>query len=309
MENRKLNKRFIKDLSPRELLAEEKRLSEYKGEDRVVSSQELHEELQKTEDSVIKIKTGIKSLDRLTEGIELGELIIVTGLSGQGKTTLLTTLTQNIAINGFKSVWFTLEVTPRQFMKKISARSKEVPEFFIPRENTESTIKWIEERIVESNVKYNTNVVFIDHINAIFSLDRINTGNVSLELGDLAQKIKDIALKHNQAIFLVAHCKDPVDNKEPNERSIRDSGMILRIADITMGIWRVKNTSSPDVNRLEEIEEDDTQAKVRVWKNRRTGKVGKFFMDHKDHYLVEIEKLNDLDKLTKELKKPTLYEQ
>jgi replicative DNA helicase len=307
MENRKL-KKMLKDLSPTELFEAEKRLSTYAGEDRVIPSQELSDELKKNTDSDVKIYTGFQTLDRLTKGIELGELVVVTGLSGQGKTTLTMSLTQNIAENGFKSVWFTLEVTPKQFIAKMEARTKKTPEFYIPRENLDNTLNWIEEKIVESNVKYGTHVVFIDHLNMIFSLDRMNTGNVSLEIGDLAAKIKNIALKHNQAIFLIAHCKDPVDNKEPTERSIRDSGMIVRLADIVMGVWRVKNSSEPDVNRLEEIEEEDTQAKVRIWKNRREGKLGKFFVDHKDHYFFEIEKKSQLDKLTDSLKKPKLYE-
>jgi replicative DNA helicase len=294
------SKKLIKDLPIEKFLDKEEELFNYDGTDRVVLATDLAEELKLTEDSIFNFKTGIPSMDRILEGVECGELAVITGLSGQGKTSLMMTLTSNMANGGVKSVWFSLEVTPRQLLKKLSAKTDNLPEFYIPRENTDNTLKWIEERIIEAQSKFNTQVVFIDHINAIYSLEN-SKGNVSLEIGDLVAKIKQFALKYNLIIFLVAHCKDPVDNKEPNERSIRDSGMILRLADIAMGIWRVKNEK--ESTRLEEIDEEDTWAKVRVWKNRRTGKLGWWYMNHDKHHLVEVE--TDFKKLTK----PKLYEE
>lgn len=304
MESRK--QKLIKDLGTTDISAKELELFNYQGEDRVIPAQELKNELSKTEDSIFRFNTGIASMDRILDGVECGELVVVTGLSGGGKTTLLMTITDNMAISGTKSCWFTLEVTPRQFLKKMVAKGGELPEFYIPRENTNNTLHWIEERIVESMVKYNSRVVFIDHINAIYSLVQ-SQGNVSLEIGDMVAKIKQIAIKHNQIVFLIAHCKDPMDKKEPNERSIRDSGLILRYADTAMGIWRIQNSSQPSDSTLNEIDEDDNQCKVRIWKNRRTGKLGKFFMEHKDHHLKEIEKISELDKQFPTKKQNKLY--
>ena len=294
---------MIKDFKKEEFLKKEKELYIYKGDDRVIRSNELNEELKLVEDSIFNLKTHIPTMDRILDGVECGELIVITGLSGQGKTSLMMTITQNMAEHGDKSIWFTLEVTPRQFIKKISAKTSMLPEFYIPRENTDNTLLWIEERILESQVKFNTKVVFIDHINAIFSLES-SKGNISLEIGDMVAKIKQIAIKYNLVIFLVAHCKDPIDNKEPNERSIRDSGMIIRLADTVLGIWRVKN--GKESNRLEEIEEEDSWAKCRIWKNRRTGKVGRWYMEHKEHSLSEV--TSNFEQLTKPIKNGKLYE-
>ena len=294
---------MIKDFKKEEFLKKEKELYTYKGDDRVIHSNELNEELKLVEDSIFNLKTHIPTMDRILDGVECGELIVITGLSGQGKTSLMMTITQNMAEHGDKSIWFTLEVTPRQFIKKISAKTSMLPEFYIPRENTDNTLLWIEERILESQVKFNTKVVFIDHINAIFSLES-SKGNISLEIGDMVAKIKQIAIKYNLVIFLVAHCKDPIDNKEPNERSIRDSGMIIRLADTVLGIWRVKN--GKESNRLEEIEEEDSWAKCRIWKNRRTGKVGRWYMEHKEHSLSEV--TSNFEQLTKPIKNRKLYE-
>ena len=296
---------MIKDLSIKELVLKEEELYNYDGADRVIPASELRAELALTADSVFSLKTGIPTMDRILDGVECGELIVVTGLSGEGKTTFLMTLTNNMAMAGVHSVWFTLEVTPRQFMKKITMRSDKIPEFFIPKDNTDNSLAWIEARILESRSKYNSKVVFIDHINMIYSLEQ-SKGNVSLEIADLVAKIKQIAIKYNQVVFLVAHCKDPLDKKEPTQRDIRDSGMIVRLADTVMGIWRVRNDSQVDDVVLKVLDEGDNQSKVRIWKNRRTGKVGYFFMEHNNHYLTEIDKVGSLDKFVANIK-PKLF--
>lgn len=290
-----IKNKMIKDLPVVEIVKKEEELYNYDGDDRIIPASELQLELLKSDSSVFNLKTGILSMDRILDGVECGELVVVTGLSGYGKTTFLMTLTNNMADMGIKSVWFTLEVTPRQFLKKMSMRSVNLPEFYIPKDNKDNSLYWIEERILEAKTKYDSKVVFIDHINMIYSLEH-SKGNVSLELADLVAKIKQIAIKYNQVIFLVAHCKDTIENKEPTERDIRDSGMIVRLADTVMGIWRVRNDSDPKDTKLKVLDEDDNQAKVRIWKNRRTGKLGYFFMEHKDHYLTEIEKNDDLTK-------------
>jgi hypothetical protein len=69
---------------------------------------------------------------------------------------------------------------------------------------------------------------------------------------------------------------------------IRDIGMISRLADIVMGIWRVPNGTAKDCNRMKDCDEGDNWAKVRIWKNRRTGLLGSWFMEHNTHYLSEV---------------------
>lgn len=269
----------------------EKRLSTYDGKDKIVSSHELAEELKKTQDSVFILPTGIAAYDRLHEGgVEAGELIIITGPTGEGKTSFLMSITKNMADQKINSAWFTLEVTPRQFLKKIMANSTELPLFYVPKENTDNQINWIEERIIESKIKFDTKVVFIDHIHQIFSIARMNAqSNLSFELGDLVAKIKKIAIDHNMVVFLIAHSKDDPSgtSREPRKEDIRDSGLISRLADSIVGVWRVPNGEEIDSTRRKALNEEDNKTKIRVFKNRRTGKLNAWFMYHKNHYLSE----------------------
>lgn len=268
----------------------EKELAKYEGEDRIVPSEELATKLDKIPSRSFKM--GVPSMDRILEGVEPGELIVVTGPSGQGKTTFLMSLTKNMEE---KSAWFTLEVTPKQFLKKIIARDDKLPSFYLPAKNVENNIDWLLTRIIEAKVKFDTNIVFIDHLHQIFSIERVKN-NTSLEIGDVVAQIKKIAIDYGLTIFLIAHNKDRMDMKEPQMADIRDSGMICRLADTVMGIWRVPNLKNGEtmeekakVSRVRECGETDNWAKVRIWKNRREGKLGFWFMRHDKHYLSEID--------------------
>lgn len=278
--------------TPEEIRKLEEKLAEYGGEDRIVSSRELLKDLDINTDSTEK--TGVPSLDRILGGIEPGEMVIVSGPTGEGKTTLLMSITRNMAWKDIPCVWFTLEVTPKSFIRKIRdavGSDEKMPLFYMPNRNVDNTIKWLEERIIESRVKHEARVVFIDHIHQIFSLHRVKNQNISLEIGDLVGQIKQLAIDHNIIIFLIAHTRDNSDkpDAEPRKEEIRDSGLISRLADSIVLIWRITNKDSLDtIRRPKAIGEDDVQAKVRVVKNRRTGKLGTFIMQHQDGLLNEV---------------------
>jgi len=279
--------------------------------DRIVTSHELQEELKLTAESIFKVNTNMPSLDRILSGVEAGELIVVTGPTGGGKTTLLMSVTQNMAENKIDTLWFTLEVTPRQFINKLTKRNSTLPLFYLPNKGYDDVnpeflkwfekehrrpfamIDWVEVKIKEAIARVKTDgrelkVVFIDHIHGIFSLARVER-NISLEIGDMVSKIKNIAIQHNLIIFLVAHCKDdPMGStREPRKEDIRDSGLIIRVADSIVGVWRIPNGSDGTETRQKPINEGDNKAKVAVWKNRREGNLGFFTGYVKNHYFSE----------------------
>lgn len=286
------------------------------SEDRIVTSHELEEELKLTEESVFHVATGFKTLDDTLKEVEAGELVVVSGPTGNGKTTFLMSMTKNMSKNNVDTVWFTLEVTSRQFISKLVRSSEEgdkdrLPLFFLPRRGFEDVdavmvqefekahrrkfemIDWIEVKIEESIARAKgegreLRVVFIDHIHMIFSLERVER-NISLEIGDMVAKIKQIALSKNLVVFLVAHSKDDPQGtmREPRMQDIRDSGLISRLADTVIGIWRIPNGDDGTGTRLKEIGPNDNKSKIRVWKNRREGQLISFTAYCEKHYISE----------------------
>lgn len=298
--------------NPRDLYERDKKAREYEGPDRMVSSEEVAKELLETEEQTFKIRTGFKTMDRLLDNVEAGELVIVSGPTSAGKTTMLMSVTQNMAADGIPSAWFTLEVTPRQFIRNMTKKGA-VPQFYLPRRDYADvpkefveafekkngrpfeTIDWVDFKIAEAVTKFGVKAIFIDHIHQIFSLSRISRSrNISLEIGDLAAKVKALAIEYNVVIFLIAHNRDDAESntREPYMELIRDSGLLIRYADTVIGVWRVANTDDLEIdgkynNRVGKIGEFDNKTKVAVWKNRREGKRGSFFAYHFNHYLSE----------------------
>lgn len=276
--------------TPEEIRKLEESLVGYAGEDRIVPSHELAAQVDAEPE--MSYATGVRALDRILSGVQPGEMVIVSGPTGEGKTTLLMSITRNMAAAGVPSLWFTLEVTPRAFIQKIKKGCGDtMPLFYMPNRNTDNQLEWLEQRIIEAKVKHDPKVVFIDHVHQIFSLHRANSGSLSLEIGDMVGKIKQMAIDHHLVIFLIAHTRDNAEkpNAEPRKEEIRDSGLISRLADAIVLVWRVKNGEQDKDRRPANLEADDNMSKVRVVKNRREGRMGTLLMEHKDGMLNELE--------------------
>lgn len=275
---------------PEDIRKLEDALVEYAGEDRIVTSHELAQQLEDTPD--FSYNTGVGGIDRILKGVQPGEMVIVSGPTGEGKTTLLMSMTRNMARANIPSLWFTLEVTPKAFIQKMRRNVGEnMPTFYLPNRNTDNQIEWLEQRIIEAKVKYDPKVVFIDHVHQIFSLQKAQGKSLSLEIGDMVAAIKQMAIDHHLAIFLIAHTRDNSEKPtaEPRKEEIRDSGLISRLADAIILVWRIKNDEAEKSKRPTDLGENDTWSKVRVVKNRREGTLGTLLMEHKDGMLEEID--------------------
>lgn len=246
----------------------ERALREYRGEDEVISFQSYKKLLEARQEPIWRAKTNLPTLDDLVGGFRGGNLIVVTAPTGQGKTTFCQTLTRNFADNEVKCLWFSYEVPPKEFLEKYG---ENLPIAYLPKALISKTLIWIERKIVEAIAKYQTKVVFIDHLHYLLDLSKIK--NASLEIGGIMRELKLMALKYNIAIFVVAHMTKTRFEDKVGLEDIRDSSFISQEADYVIVLWRNATKQSKRDLREKGIIYTN-EAVVLVEKNRRTGRTG-----------------------------------
>ena len=244
-------------------------LSKYDGEDKVISSHEMEENLA-DQDYIFTVKSRLPSLDKFIEGFVPGELIIVSGITKNGKTLLCQTLTKNFYDQHYLSLWFSFELPPKQFLRCFP----ELPLLYLPKILKSSNIKWLEDRILESYQKHHTRIVFIDHLHYVVDIARQR--NPSLEIGTVVRRLKLLAVRENLIVFLLCHTQKPrKDAPSDDFGDPRDSSFVEQESDCALM-----------VKRFPQIE--DNIACIRVNQHRRTGTMQqKVWVEKINGYLVE----------------------
>ena len=77
------------------------------------------------------IKIGIDKLDELTGGFRSGELIIVLGATSVGKSVFLMNSQYNTVLNGFNSLYVSIEMPREQCARRLASRLSSIPYFKI----------------------------------------------------------------------------------------------------------------------------------------------------------------------------------
>jgi len=270
---RELESRIGNDLDSEE---QKKRLKDamarYEGLDKLESSKDIEARI-RAEGPREAFSTGIKSLDdHLKGGFRGGQMVVVAAITKHGKTEFcihLTKLMQNMV-----PLWFSYEDGAEELVERFIDAGTEVPMFYTPSELKKKDAKWIEERIVESIVKYNTKLVFVDNIN--FMVPRTN--NVAHEISFLTKELKDMATRWNITIVLVAQLTKSQLDRQPDLNDIKESSAIAQDASTVILIWRQTVRSNNQINITNNIN-------VSIQAARR-GKPGNFKMTYNngDYY-------------------------
>lgn len=232
------------------------KLLEYTGEDRVVSAQEIWDEAAKKGRKPALAATGFEEMDKaLKGGFYEGQLIIVSGNTGEGKTTLLRTFTNTIVEQGVTPLWFSYEEIEEDFLEGFPREI--LPLFFMPKVLARKSIDWIQTRIKEAKLKHDARAVFVDHLHYLIDLYKMR--NASIEIGAIARDLKLVAKENKIALFLIAHILKVEKTRELQGGDIRDSGLIETEADTVIYVWRDHNKENTGL--------------AKITKNRKGGKV------------------------------------
>lgn len=254
-------------------------LKDYDGEDKIVTSYELQMMLKKEKKAeFVNAMSGIPGIDQACEGFRDGELITISGPTKNGKTLFAQTLTNNFCRRAYPPLWFSFEVPARQFLSQF----EKTPLIYMPKKLRSRAWDWFEERCMESFVRFNTRIIFIDHLH--FLVDLAKQAQMSLEIGTIIRKLKTLAVENNFVIFLLCHTKMGKHEETLSYESIRDSSFISQESDSVIMVRRTPQ------------ENDETLAQARVEFHRRTGVMERMvYLKKIGGYLCEVEMKQEKD--------------
>ncbi len=184
----------------------------------------------KSNNSSLFIKTNFSSIDKIIDGFYSGEVIIIGGRPGMGKTAFSLSLMKNICIDtDYKvpSFFITLELSKEQLFRKLmetynqnnndkapfsydlqtvdNIKSSPMYILEVTGNNIEVIIEKCKKLINEKGIK----VIIIDYIQLINSLSKED--NRDVEITKIMTKLKQLAVNTGVVVIILSQLSKAVD--------------------------------------------------------------------------------------------------
>lgn len=249
----------------------------YEGEDKVIPSSEIVERL-KLGDTEPKYLTGWTGVDAILDGFRQKQLVVISAPTKSGKTSWCIDLTTKW--KAYNPLWLPFEEGAEELLQKFIDRNEEPPHFVTPQRMNGNRMVWLEKKIIESIAKYDSKIVFIDHLH--FIVDMGGEANMSLKIGETMRALKQLAKKWDIVIFIIAHLKKTQMDEPPTLEDLRDSSFIAQEADTVIMLWREMKKENKEI-----VITDNVILSVQA--NRRKGKTGNVRMIFNNGHFNEYE--------------------
>ena len=256
------------------------------------------EEASKRGDGISGVPTGFYSLDKVTQGWQNSNMIIIGGRPAMGKTTFAVSMAVNMAKQGVKSLILSLEMSKAELVTRILSMESQVDQTKLRsgqlNENDwfsiESSINTLQQMGIYiddegaitptqmknkcriNKRKYDIDIVIIDYL----QLMRIPGNNNKVnEVSEISASIKALAKELNTPIIALSQLSREGAKKEgkpPSLTDLRDSGSIEQDADIVCFVHR------PEYYGLQVTEDGEStenlaQIVIAKYRNGSTGTV------------------------------------
>ncbi|MCM1364639.1 MAG: AAA family ATPase [Faecalibacterium sp.] len=241
-------------------------------------------------DTLPKIKTNIKELDRLIGGLIYGQVVLLSGKRGNGKSTFMSQLVCEALEQGESAFIYSGELADYHFKRwldyQLAGANNIITEindygdeaYYLDDAIVDKISTWYKDRAyiydnnylpddgeeyeslintVENVIKqYGTKLICID--NLMTAMDTVTEqNNLYLAQSNFVGRLKKIAIKHNVVIILVAHPRK--SNQSFSNDDVSGSGDITNKVDVVMSYQR--------------DEKDETyNGRLSITKNRLNGK-------------------------------------
>ncbi|RTL13367.1 MAG: replicative DNA helicase [Neisseriaceae bacterium] len=277
----------IKDLN-----ASNKQFAQFKDLLDEVITKMMEAAQREDKDGITGVATHYTELDSYTSGLQRGELIIVAGRPGMGKTSFALNIAENIALkNKMPVAVFSLEMpgvqlvqrmlsscarVDQSLMKRGDVTHDEMDKIFIAMNELKNAPIHIAEtsginvidlrararRLVDRVGKLG--VIVIDYVQIMSGINSGPGSNRAQEIAEISRSLKTLALELDVPIILLSQLNRDVESrtdKRPNISDLRESGALEQDADIILLLYR------DDYYNREDSKEKGI-AEVNIAKNR-----------------------------------------
>ena len=200
-----------------------------------------------------KISSGFEDLDKIIQGFNEGDLVIIAGRPSMGKTSFALNLIYNLTYHLCLPVYlFSLEMSKNEILDKLIALISNIniqtiqKKFFTDKQwgniqqtcnrlaqtslfindNGYSSIDYIKQQCKEHKIY--DQIIIIDYLQLI-QVEKEDIKNRSQEIGNITRTLKLLAQQINSTIFVLSQLNRNIENrsnKRPLLSDLRESGCI-----------------------------------------------------------------------------------
>jgi replicative DNA helicase len=243
-----------------------------KMDDIVKESLKMLESLRGKEDTLTGVPSGFTALDRVTNGWQKSDLIIIAARPAMGKTAFVLTCARNAAVQFNKPVVvFSLEMSSVQLTNRLISGEAEIEQEKIRKGQLEdwewhkmtSKIGGLSEapliiddtpalNVFEFRAKcrrlkaqYDIQMIIIDYLQLMQGKadGKGGSGNREQEISSISRALKQVAKELNVPVIALSQLSRAVENrpggsKKPMLSDLRESGAIEQDADMVLFLYR-----------------------------------------------------------------------
>ncbi len=246
---------------------------------------------------VVGVTTGFNSLNEWTNGFKSGELIVVGGRPGMGKTSLALWMAMQAAAAGVRALFISMEMDNGSLLKRAVCAMSRVPFWRLQRADltpegwgrvtqaavdiqnhpltlSDKSAQGVDEirqkaRDCEWGAKKErgpAQIVFVDHIGIMAGSRKSEKRSREQEVSEISRGLKSMAMDMGIPVVVLCQLQRDVakgPNKRPQLHNLRESGAIEQDADVVIFAHREQY--------YEATADDGAELIVAKQRNGRTG--------------------------------------
>lgn len=245
---------------------------------------------QEKQDTSSVIPSGYTDLDSCMDGgFREGDFTVISGVPGDGKSTIARMFTLNFAKENMPSMWFSHEMSNRELWDsfvKMGADTSLIS--YVPLE-LQDDFDWMTKHIKKGIEEHGVKAVFIDTLGDVVRSvkDQRELSNYATYLAQMCKDLRRFAIQNKIMIFAIAHAvKNTRSNtNETSNADIANSNGIAAAATNIFHIWRDAESDNLSYLKIGKSRRDGSK---KNWKFRMRFSENKLHFEGRETYNGEV---------------------